>query len=188
MKRIYLVLAFLVLTYKIDFAQSDIFDKSTKFTTGIGYDLNPPSYGLNLTSFYKIFNFGFTYYMPENSNDKVIKEIKNGFIIKAGIVPLFLSNGKYVFPIYIGVGYSLINEKDKVLNYSGDGTIKGFHYFIGLESLSDKSDFLRSLGFHLEIGYSSWNYDDSILKKNNSGIEYNYSKFFFSAGLNYYFL
>ena len=183
----YIVLILVILS-QLNFAQDDIIKRTSQITMGIGYDINPPSYGIHLTGFYKVFNFGFTYDMPVSSSEKVIQEIKNGFIIKAGIAPLFFLDSKYIFPIYIGFGYSLINEKDKVLEFSGDGKINGYHYFAGFKVLPGKSDFWGSFGAHLELGYSSWNYDDSILKKNNSETEYNYSKFFFSIGLSYYFL
>ena len=188
MKIKFLFLVLLLSISKISFSQDEILEKSTQFTMGIGYDLNPPSYGIQLTTFYKVLNFGFTYYMPASSSEKVIKEIQNGFIVKAGIAPLFLYNVKYVFPIYVGFGYSIINEKDEVLDYSGNGKINGFHYFAGFKALPDKSNFWGRFGAHLELGYSSWNYDDSILQKNNSEREYNYSQFFFSFGLSYYFL
>ena len=104
MRSKYIVLILLIFS-RLSFAQDDIIERSSQFTMGIGYDINPPSYGIHLTSFYKVFNLGFTYDMPVSSGEKVIKEIKNGFIIKAGIAPFFLLDSKYIYPIYIGFGY-----------------------------------------------------------------------------------
>jgi len=179
--------AFLIFT-NVSNAQDDTITIPIQFKMAAGFEVDKFSYGTHLFSYYKGLIFGVTYILPRNSTQNGIKEINNGFTAKIAIAPVGIVSSNSIMPIYIGFGYSFINEANEVLDFTGKGNIVGYHYFIGLRFVPDKSMFWKSLGAHLEFGYSSWNYDDSILKKNISSLDYNYSKFFFSTGFYYFFL
>jgi hypothetical protein len=183
-----ILLLFLML-FKINFAQNKYLNDATDLSVGVGAETNNPSYGVHSLLYYKDLTVGFTYILPLSSstNDKV-QEIKNGFTAKIGISPLQIFGTRFVFPIYLGFAYSYINEKSKVLEFTGSGKITATHFFIGFLVIPDKQDFLHRLGVHFEFGISNWNYNNSILKKNNANIIYNYPKFYSSVGIYYFIL
>ncbi len=188
MKMKYLIISSCLIFINYTYPQQD----STKYyypalTIGVGFEMNLPSQGIHLFTYFNDLIFGFNYILPSSSSSKdVIKEINNGYTVKIGLTLAALIGPTAYFPLYIGVGHSYINEKSKVLDFTGNGHITGYHYFIGASFIKDKLTFWKRFGGHFEIGYSSWNFDDSILKKNNSESKYNYSKIFGSLGLYFY--
>jgi hypothetical protein len=115
-----------------------------------------------------------------------ITDIKNSLQLKvfycfvAWYAPFFYN------PIYAGIGYNQITEKENVQGFTGNGTIKGFNYFIGLKFLKDTRAFFKHFGGHIEIGFNKWDFNESLLVKNNSAMKYNYPNIYFNLGLYYY--
>lgn len=187
--KINLTILLLLMFFNINFAQNKYLNDATNLSLGTGFETNNPSYGIHSLLYYKDLMVGFTYILPSssNTNDKV-QEIKNGFTSKIGISLLQIYGTRFVFPIYLGLAYSYINEKSKVLEFNGSGKITATHFFVGFLIIPDKQDFFHKLGVHFEFGISNWNYEYSILKKNNVNINnYNYPKFYSSVGI-YYFI
>ena len=189
MKKILPILLIILAFSGINLAQNKNLNDATNLSIGAGFETNNPSYGIHSLLYYKDLTVGFTYILPSSSstNDKV-QEIKNGFTSKIGISPLQIYGTRFVFPIYLGFAYSYINEKSKVLEFTGNGKITATHFFIGFLIIPDKQDFFHRLGVHFEFGISNWNYDNSILMKNNASINYNYPKFYSRVGIYYFFI
>jgi hypothetical protein len=156
---------------------------------GIGWDLYPVSYGPHITYYSNNWIFAFTYGLPQSSySHDILKEFNNSFYFHAAYSIAYWYSSISFWPIYLGVGYNYILEKNKVLEFEGDGTISSFSFYVGAKLIEFKKSFFRNFGTHLELGYTSWNYSNSLLEKNSSDIEYNYSSFYFSLGIYYYLL
>jgi hypothetical protein len=98
-----------------------------------------------------------------------------------------MANDISFWPIYIGTGYTYIDEKENVMEFSGQGYNTGYSIFLGTRLIEADHPIFSYLGAHLELGYTFWGYSNSVLKKNLSAQEYNYSNFYFSVGACYYF-
>jgi hypothetical protein len=189
MKIIVLVLLIFLIFFSLNLAQNKNLNDANNLSVGAGFETNNPTYGVHALLYYKDLTFGFTYILPISSETgNNVMDIKNGFTCKIGLSPLQITGGRYVFPIYLGFAFSYINESSKALGISGDGKITGAHLFIGILGIPDKQDFFHRLGFHIELGISNWDYDDSILYKKRGNINYNYPKFYSSIGVYYFFL
>lgn len=155
---------------------------------GIGYELSQPSVALNSFLYYKGLMVRYAYgFAGETSKpDKMIKDIKNSHSISLAYEVGAMWNKICYLPIYLGVRKSFVNEAKDVQGFKGNGSIDGMQYFIGINFLSSRNNFFKHFGGFVEIGKADWNYDKSILVKNNTGLKYNYSNFYFTMGLLFY--
>jgi len=171
----------------ISSAQDSLVTFPLHFKFGLGVDAANPIAGPHCLAYYEDFSLGLTYGLPSNSySNNVIKQIDFGYLIKIGYAFGYLSNEKIVAPIYAGFGFASIKEKPTILLYTGSGSIVGTCYFIGIRFFPGNDPIIKNVGAHIEFGKSNWNYDDSILKKNNSLQKYNYPEFYLSFGTYYY--
>ncbi|MBD3225326.1 MAG: hypothetical protein GF313_11385 [Caldithrix sp.] len=158
------------------------------FRLGLGFDISQPNSGVNLKSYYKGFGSSLTYGFSKSTNNskEKITDIKNSLQLKVFYCFAAWYGPFFYDPIYAGFGYNHINEKENVKGFSGKGTIKGFNYFLGLRFLKDTRTFFKHFGGHIEIGFNSWDFDESVLNINNSTLNYNYPSIYFNLGLYYY--
>lgn len=154
---------------------------------GIGFDAVSVNYGPCINYYSNIWLIGFTYGLPQSSDSHgVLKQFDYSLYFRAAITLGYWYSSISFWPIYIGAGYNFIQEKSNVLEYSGDGTISSFSFFAGTRLLEFKEGFFSHIGTHIELGYTIWNYSNSLLSKNNSDTEYNFSNFYYSVGAYYY--
>ena len=91
------------------------------------------------------------------------------------------------WPIYIGTGYNYIQEKNNVLEFSGDGSISSFSFYVGTRLRAIlKKDFSQISARILTRAQDNMELLNLLLKKNNSDREYNFSNFYYSVGAYYY--
>ena len=168
-------------------AQDSLDIRFQQVKIGIGIDAAAVTAGPHLMYYSNNWLITFTYGLPGSSNsNNVIKAFDNALYFRGAYAIGSIANELNFWPLYIGIGYTRISEKNIVLNYSGDGNISGLSYFLGYRMLHHNTDFLSSIGVHFELGYSSWYYSQSLLIKNKSLVSYNYPKFYFSVGAYYY--
>ncbi len=157
----------------------------TDFRASVGVEVTKPTIAIN--SYMYIYGIGlnYSYGLSSTTGDptKWIKDIENVHHIRLNLDVGSLQNNISFSPIYLGIGKSFINEKSNVQGYTGDGIIAGTHYFIGLRFLGHRNSFLNTVSTYFEFGKSNWDYEDSILNKNKSGLKYNDSSFYFSLGI-----
>jgi len=156
---------------------------------GVGLDNTVITFGPHINYYTNQFLFSFTYGLSSSNNsNNVIKQFENSLYFRTALSFGYWGSDKGFWPIYLGIGYNYINEKDKVLEFEGDGTISSFSFFLGTKLIEFDEGFLRNFGTHLELGYTAWNYSNSILEKNKSTQKYNFPKFYFSIGIYYYII
>ena len=156
---------------------------------GIGFDAASAIYGPCINYYSNIWLVGFTYGLPQSSDSHgVLKQFDYSLYFRAAIALGYWYSAISFWPIYIGTGYNFIHENSNVLGYSGDGTISSFSFYLGTRLIDFKEGFFSHIGTHLELGYTIWNYSNSLLEKNNSDREYNLPGFYFSVGAYYYIL
>ena len=154
---------------------------------GIGFDAASVNYGPCINYYSNIWLIGFTYGLPQSSDSHgVLKQFDYSLYFRAAITFGYWYSSISFWPIYIGTGYNFIKEKSNILGYSGDGTISSFSFYIGTRLIEFKEGFFSHIGTHFELGYTIWNYSNSLLEKNNSDREYNLSSFYYSVGAYYY--
>ncbi|QQS36431.1 MAG: hypothetical protein IPM56_00300 [Ignavibacteriales bacterium] len=169
------------------YAQDSLQLKLETKKLGIGIDGSGITSGPQIVYYTNGLIFSFTYGLHNSStSNNTIRIYDKTLNIRASLTFAFMANTSYFLPIYVGTGYTYIDEKDKVLEYSGPGYNTGYSVFIGTRLIESDHPFFSYVGTHFELGYSFWNYSNSVLKKNSSVQEYNYSKFYFSFGACYY--
>lgn len=153
---------------------------------GINAEAIQPSGALGSYFYFQGFGFSYSYGFSSSKSETYLRDIKNVHHFKISVTALSLQNFRSYIPIYIGIGKSYYFEKSTVQGYTGDGTIESFQYFLGLRLLSDRKPFFNTLGVYIEFGKYNWNFDNSILKKNNADLIYNVHDFYFVMGLTLY--
>jgi hypothetical protein len=154
---------------------------------GIGFEGVGVNYGPCINYYSNIWLIGFTYGLPQSSDyHGVLKQFDYSLYFRAAIAIGYWYSSISFWPIYIGTGYNFIQEKSSILGYSGDGTISSFSFYAGTRLLEFKEGFFSHIGTHFEFGYTFWNYSNSLLSKNNSDTEYNFSNFYYGVGAYYY--
>jgi len=153
---------------------------------GVGYSIDVPLDGPNLLLYNNGIAFDFMYGLEQSSlsSNNIINELDGG--IKLNIS--YCLNHRFLnyFP-YLGGGVLYANEKENVNGYKGNGLIWGYHFFLGLRMLASNVISDR-IGINIESGRSLWNFDKSILVKNNVTEKYNYPNFYLSFGLTYFII
>jgi len=189
MKRLYLLYCFTLLSIAIVRGQDSTFTLP-QFRTGVGYEFHNPVAGPYAMFFYKGFNVGLTYGLSTSSpkSGSQIREINNAWHIQSSYALAYLYNTHSTYPVGLGIGVTIANEKENVKGLAGTGTILGTHYFIFIQGLWTDHSFFDLFGVNLALGYTSWNYSNSIFVKNQSNLEYNYPSFYVSLAVYYYII
>ena len=157
-----------------------------KTSLAVGFNMAQFINGIHLYSSYSGFALDLTYHLGRSDNrSEIVYETSSGVIVKLSAPFGVLYNDVSTSVLYFGLGISYLKENQTVLSYTGTGSISGTQYFIGWRGLGLKNSFFYRLKPFFEIGYSSWDYTNSILNKNRSDKSYNYPKFFFSFGIDY---
>jgi hypothetical protein len=169
------------------YAQDSIVTKIQQTKIGIGGEFGGVTLGPHIMYYHDrwlaTFSYGFS---SSNSSHGVIEELDHSLMFRGAYSFASCGEPQSFWPIYLGAAYTIAAEKNKVLGFSGNGTITGISILLGTRALQHNTEFLSGFGAHFELGYSIWNYSHSILSANGRSSEYNYSKFFFSAGAYYY--
>jgi hypothetical protein len=154
----------------------------------IGYELTHPQSALNTHIYYRGFLFRYAYGSSRSTGDpdKLITDVKNAHHLKLSLTFASLQGPMGYAPIYLGFGKSYINEKKNVQGFTGNGQIVGTHYFAGIYFMSYRRGLPKHIGVYFEIGGSSWNFDNSVLYKNNADLKYQYMGLHMTLGVNYH--
>lgn len=178
---------FLLSTFNL--AQDSLDTRLKMKRLGVGFDNTAITFGPHINYYSNQFLFSFTYGLPSSNNsNNVIKQFDNSLYFRTALSFGYWSSTNSFWPIYLGVGYNYISEKDKVLEFEGDRSISSFSFFLGTRLIEFEEGFWRNFGTHLELGYTAWNYSSSLLEKNKSSKKYNFPKLYFSIGICYYIL
>ena len=156
---------------------------------GIGIDAAGLTAGPQILYYNSGWIFGFTYGLPNSNIAKdVIKVFERTLYLRAALSFGYITTNNSFWPLYIGTGFAFIDEKDKVLDFEGSGSNFGYTIYLGTRLIELNNPTFSNIGVHLELGYTYWDYSNSVLTKNQSDKKYNYSNFYFSVGACYYIL
>ena len=199
MKRILWFLYYLILVTNLDAQDSknrnnnlsDSLATIQNFKLGIGAGVMSLNNGIQLTVYKNCFGldllYGFSNTVSYSSKTRDI-EIKNGLNIKFILCFAALVSKDSFDPFYIGFGYSHYFEEANIFYNKETGTITGYHFLLGWRTFNYRPLIDIDLGFNIELGYSTWNYDDSIPELLNEAEKYNLRHLYLGVGLSYYVL
>ena len=111
------------------------------FYLGAGFNINDIIIGPQLTTHYRVFSLETVYGLPRSHTTpgNTILEMDNGFRTNLSIKIIDKKSPRpRRSPLVIGIGWTYINEKDRVKGYTGNGTIRGRHFYVGLQFLNIK--------------------------------------------------
>jgi hypothetical protein len=166
------------------YAQDSIDVKLQQEVIAIGMDLTGVTSGPHFMYYNNSWLITATYGLPKSDiSQGVIKEYKGTILIR-GAYAIGCFHGTDIFwPIYVGVAMTYVFEKNTVVGLHGNGSIAGLSSYIGLRMFEHNTKFLSGIGAFLELGYTEWNYNNSVLRKNKSSLNYGYPAFYFSFGV-----
>lgn len=187
--KIFSIVLLTIISYSYMNAQDSIGVKVPQQRIGIGIEGAGVTSGPYIMYYNNYWIFSFAYGLPNSStSNNTIKIYDRTYYLQIAHAFGYIKNDISYWPIYLGTGYTFVSEKNRVLNYIDNGSITSLSLYIGSMLLQGNNGIFKHLGVHLELGYSFWNYSNSVLKKNLSEKEYNYSKFYFSVGAFYYIM
>ena len=156
---------------------------------GIGIDAAGITAGPQLIYYTNEWLFGFTYGLPSSNTAKdIIKVFNRTLYFRAALAFGYMTTNNSFWPLYVGTGFTFVDEKDRVLDIDGSGSNFGYTIYIGTMLIELNNPTFSHFGIHLELGYTFWNYSNSVLTKNHSDKNYNYPNFYYSVGACYYIL
>lgn len=154
---------------------------------GIGIDAAGITAGPQLIYYNNGWLFGFSYGLPSSSTAKdIIKVFDRTLYFRVALAFGYITTNNSFWPLYLGLGLTYVDEKNTVLDVSGNGSIFGTSIYAGAKLLQSNNSFFSNIGIHLEMGYTFWNYTHSLFEKNNIQKEYNFPKYYYSVGACYY--
>jgi hypothetical protein len=167
--------------------KTDSLCPNPSFKMGLGFGLQSISRVIYISSYSKGFGLDLGYGLGQSKGtDSYILQNKNSINAKFYITIASLRSDVSYDPIYLGIGYTKIYEKSRVLEFEGPGEINGLHYFIGYRFFTGKPLVNLNLGVNIEIGINKWNYNNSVLNKYGESSKYDYQKFYIGLGVTYY--
>jgi len=179
--KIFLFILLTIISYSFINAQDSLKVKATQQRIGIGIEGAGVTSGPYIMYYNNFWFFSFAYGLPESStSNNTIKMFNSTYYLQIAHAFGYIRSDKSYWPIYLGTGYTIVSEKNGILNYTGNGSITSLSLYLGSMMLQSNNGINRFFGVHLELGYSFWDYSNSVLKKNLSEKEYNYSNFYFS--------
>ncbi len=185
--KIITIVLIIIFSYSLTNAQDSLEVKYQQQRIGIGFEGAGVTSGPYIMYYNNHWIFSLAYGIPSSStSNNSIEIFKRTYYIQLAYAFGDMENDVSFWPIYLGTGYTFVSEKNKVLNYTGNGSITSFSLYIGSMLLQANNGIFRHFGVHLELGYSFWNYSQSILRENSSKKEYNYPQFYLSVSAFYY--
>ena len=182
-----IILIFFFLMSTFNQAQDSLDTRLQMKRFGIGIDAAGVTAGPQLHYYTNGWLLGVSYGLPSSSTAKdIIKVFDRTLYLRAALSLGYISTNSSFWPLYLGAGLTYVDEKSTVQDVSGNGSIYGTSIYVGTKLLQSDSSFFSNIGVHLEIGYTFWNYTNSLFEKNNIQKEYNYPKFYYSVGACYY--
>ena len=161
--------------------------KNPSLKIGGGFDLSR-SFNSHLQAYSKGFGVRIGYGLLHNNgietdNTKITRAIS----LFTNIAMFAMISEESFDPIYLGFGITFLDEEATGQMIRETGTIRGYNFTLGYQFFALRPWIDIDLGSHIELGYTKWNYDDSILLNSETDKRYNFSNFHLSLGMSYYF-
>lgn len=147
-----------------------------KSKLGIGWNETSISVGPNLIYYNNRFSFDLLYNLAlfTDSGDNTVIVHRPAIFLRAAYSVFEIKTVSVYLPIYLGTGF--------VYDFKESST---FPIYIGARLIQDNSDFLKSIGANIEIGYAYRNFFETGTNEFNPQ-KSKESLFYFGVGVCYY--